>query len=128
MKIKRLIWLTIGLISLVLVGIGVILPMMPYFPFLMLSAFCFAKSSERLHKWIVNTKLYKDNLDSFVKGKGMTVAAKIRIVITVTAVMAIGFVMMFLKGLYIPCYILAGVWMAHILVFVFGIKTLCVEE
>ena len=123
MKIKRIFWLILGLVSLVFVGIGAVVPMLPYFPFLMLSTFCFAKSSERLHKWIINTNLYKKNLDSFVKGKGMTVAAKIRIMTTVTIVMAIGFVIMFLKEIYIPCYILAGVWVMHILIFIFGIKT-----
>ena len=107
MKISRIFWLILGLISLVFVGIGAVLPMLPYFPFLMLSTFCFAKSSKRLHNWIINTDLYKKNLDSFVKGKGMTVATKIRIMTTVTVVMAIGFVTMFLKEIYIPCYILA---------------------
>ena len=97
MKIKKLIWLIVGLISLVFVGIGVVVPMIPYFPFLMLSTICFAKSSERLHKWIIGTKLYQKNIDSFVKGKGMTLAAKIRIMITATIVMASGFIVMFLK-------------------------------
>ena len=123
MRIKRLFWLILGLISLVFVGIGAVVPMLPYFPFLMLSTFCFAKSSERLHKWIINTNLYKKNLDSFVKGKGMTIAAKIRIMTTVTIVMAFGFVVMFLKEIYIPCCILGGVWVMHILIFIFGIKT-----
>ena len=128
MKISRVFWLVLGLISLVFVGIGAVLPMIPYFPFLMLSTFCFAKSSERLHRWIINTDLYKKNLDSFVKGKGMTVAAKLRIMTTVTIVMAFGFVMMFRKEIYIPCCILAGVWVMHILIFLFGIKTCPVQE
>lgn len=128
MKISRVFWLVLGLISLAFVGIGAVLPMIPYFPFLMLSTFCFAKSSKRLHNWIINTNLYKKNLDSFVKGKGMTVAAKIRIMTTVTIVMAFGFVVMFLKEIYIPCYILAGVWVMHILIFIFGIKTMPTVE
>ena len=123
MPIKRIFFIVLGCISLVFVGIGVALPMIPYFPFLMLSTFCFAKSSKRLHNWIINTKLYKKNLESFGRGKGMTVGAKIRIMITVTIVMAFGFVIMFLKEIYIPCYILAGVWVMHILIFIFGIKT-----
>ena len=127
MNPKKIFWLVIGCISLVFVGLGVVLPMLPYFPFLLLSTFCFAKSSERLHNWIINTKLYKDNIDSYVKGRGMTKAAKIRIMTTVTVVMTIGFVAMFLKEIYIPCYILAGVWVMHILIFIFGIKT-CVPE
>lgn len=128
MKISRIFWLVLGLISLVFVGMGAVLPMLPYFPFLMLSTFCFAKSSKRLHNWIINTELYKKNLDSFVKGKGMTVAAKVRIMTTVTIVMAFGFVIMFMKAIYIPCYILAGVWVMHILIFIFGIKTYRPED
>ena len=128
MKINRILWLILGLISLVFVGIGAVLPMIPYFPFLMLSTFCFAKSSERLHKWIINTKLYKKNLDSFVKGRGMTIGAKIRIMITVTIVMAFGFVIMFLKAIYVPCIILAGIWVMHVLIFIFGIKTYVSEN
>ena len=123
MSIKRIFFIVLGCISLVFVGIGVALPMIPYFPFLMLSTFCFAKSSKRLHNWIINTKLYKKNLESFARRKGMTLGAKIRIMITVTIVMAFGFVIMFLKEIYIPCYILAGVWVMHILIFIFGIKT-----
>ena len=128
MNPKKIFWLIIGCISLVFVGLGVVLPMLPYFPFLLLSTFCFAKSSEKLHNWIINTKLYKDNIDSYVKGKGMTRATKTRIMTTVTIVMAIGFVAMFLKEIYIPCYILAGVWVMHILIFIFGIKTYVPEE
>ena len=120
---RRAIWLMIGLLSLVLVGVGIVLPMMPYFPFLMLSTFCFAKSSNRLHRWITGTALYQKNLDSFVKGKGMTVAAKIRILMMVTLVMGSGFVAMFFKGLYVPCGILAAIWVMHLLIFIFGIKT-----
>ena len=127
MNVKRVFWLSLGLVSLVFVGIGAVVPMLPYFPFLMLSTFCFAKSSERLHQWIIHTKLYQQNLDSFVKGRGMTVGTKIRIMTTVTAVMGFGFVMMFLKGVYVPCAILAGVWVMHLLIFIFGIKT-CVPE
>ena len=128
MNPKKIFWLIIGCISLVFVGLGVVLPMLPYFPFLLLSTFCFAKSSEKLHNWIINTKLYKDNIDSYVKGQGMTKAAKIRIMTTVTIVMAIGFTVMFLKEIYIPCYILAGVWVMHILIFIFGIKTYVPQE
>lgn len=128
MKISKLLWLILGLVSLVFVGIGALLPMIPYFPFLMLSAFCFAKSSQRLHNWIINTKLYKKNLDSFVKGKGMTIQAKIRIMSMVTIVMAFGFIVMFLKEIYIPCSILALIWLMHILIFIFKIKTYIPEQ
>ena len=128
MSVKRIIFIVLGCISLVFVGIGAVVPMIPYFPFLMLSTFCFAKSSERLHKWIINTKLYKKNLESFTKGKGMTVGAKIKIMTTVTIVMAFGFVIMFWNAIYVPCIILAGIWVMHVLIFIFGIKTYVPEN
>ena len=104
------------------------MPLLPAFPFLLLAAFCFAKSSERLHNWFINTKLYKNNLESYVKGQGMTCKTKIKMMITVTLLMAFGFTMMMLKSLYIPCIILAIVWVCHIIYFVFGVKTLRITK
>ena len=59
MKIKKIIWLTLGFIGLGLGAVGAVIPMLPAFPFLMLALFSFGKSSERLHKWFIGTKLYK---------------------------------------------------------------------
>lgn len=127
MKIKRLIWIIIGCIGVGLGAVGAVLPMLPAFPFLLLAAFSFAKSSERLYNWFINTKLYKNNLESYVQGKGMTINTKKRIIFTVTALMSVGFIMMMLKALYIPCAILAFVWVFHIVYFIFGVKTLDTE-
>ncbi|TCL54895.1 hypothetical protein EDD77_11918 [Allofournierella massiliensis] len=100
------------------------MPMLPAFPFLMLAAYCFGKSSERLDQWFRNTKLYKDNLEDYVSGRGMTRKAKIRVVITVTVLMSIGFLIMFGKGIFIGCAVLSAVWIFHVLYFFFGVKTM----
>ena len=100
-----------------------VLPLLPTVPFLLLAALGFAKSSERLHTWFTGTKLYKNNLESYVRGEGMTAAAKRRIMLTVTALMAVGFALMMRKELYILCIILACVWVGHVIYFVFGVKT-----
>ena len=122
MKIKRILWLILGFIGLGLGALGAVVPVLPSFPFLMLALFSFGKSSERLHKWFIGTKLYKNNLESFVKGQGMTWRTKIKIMITVTLLMGFGFLMMIRADLYIPCAILSCVWVFHILYFVFGVK------
>ena len=122
MKIKKILWITLGFIGVGLGAVGAVLPMLPAFPFLLLAAFSFAKSSERLHTWFINTKLYKKNLESYVSGKGMTWATKIRVMITVTILMGFGFGMMLAKSIYIPCNILFCVWVFHILYFIFGVK------
>jgi uncharacterized membrane protein YbaN (DUF454 family) len=54
----RLFWLTIGLASLVLAAVGVLLPLLPTTPFVILAAFCFMKSSQRLHDWLVNHRVF----------------------------------------------------------------------
>jgi len=50
----RLVWLVMGLTSFALGVIGVALPLLPTVPFMLLSAFCFSKSSERLHNWLLS--------------------------------------------------------------------------
>lgn len=124
MNLKKIFWIVLGCIGVGLGAVGAVLPLLPTFPFLLLAAFSFAKSSERLHTWFVSTKLYKKNLESFVQGKGMTQATKLRIMATVTVLMAVGFTVMMLKAVYVPCIILACVWVFHIVYFTFGVKTL----
>lgn len=123
MKIKKLLWLTIGGISLALGTVTALIPMLPTFPFLLLATISFAKSSEKISNWFVNTKLYKENLESYLKGLGMTIKAKIRLIITVTLGMGTGFFFMYRKELYIPCAILTMIWIGHIVYFIFGVKT-----
>ncbi|MBR3607363.1 MAG: YbaN family protein [Lachnospiraceae bacterium] len=123
MKIKKLLWLTIGGISLVLGSVTALIPMLPTFPFLLLATISFAKSSEKISNWFVNTKLYRENLESYLKGLGMTIKAKIRLIITVTLGMGTGFFFMYRKELYIPCVILTMIWIGHIIYFIFGVKT-----
>lgn len=125
MNIKKAFFIVLGCLSLGLGAVGAVLPILPTFPFLMLAAFCFAKSSEKLHNWFISTKLYKKNLESFVQGKGMTMKTKIRIMITVTILMSIGFIMM--HAVPVGRIILGFVWIFHVLYFIFGIKTLKVE-
>ena len=84
MKIKKILLVIVGCIGVGLGAVGAVVPMLPAFPFLMLAAVCFAKSSEKLDTWFKGTKLYKNNLETYVKGQGMTRKTKIKIMITVT--------------------------------------------
>lgn len=128
MTIKKLLYMALGCIGVALGAVGAVLPLLPAFPFLLLAAVCFAKSSEKLHTWFIGTKLYKQNLESYVQGRGMTKAAKRRVMITVTLLMSFSCVIMLLKGVYLPCIILGGVWVFHLLYFTFAVKLLKEEE
>ena len=121
---KRILYIILGCVGVGLGAIGAVVPMLPAFPFLMLAAFCFARSSEKLDRWFKGTKLYQDNLADYVAGRGMTVKTKVRIMITVTLLMSIGFIMMGTKGIVTGCIVLGCVWAFHILYFCFGVKTI----
>ena len=124
MKLKRLIFLILGFVCLGLGCVGIALPILPTVPFFLVTVFCFANSSQKLHDWFVWTKMYKKHLESFVKKKGMTVQTKVGIIIPVTLLMGFGFFMMMRADILIPSIILAIVWVCHIIYFVFGVKTI----
>lgn len=126
MNLKKTIYIIIGCIGLVLGAIGAVVPLLPAFPFLLLAAYCFARSSKRLHDWFVSTNLYKKNLESYVQGKGMTIKVKIRIMTVVSLTMLVGFLMM--GKVPIGRMILGIVWLCHILYFAFGIRTIKEEK
>lgn len=127
-KLFKIFWISLGFICLTLGTIGVFLPILPTVPFYLVTAFCFAKSSDKLHSWFVSTKLYKNNLETFVEKKAMTLKTKLSILISVTLVMGFGFFMMARNGIWIPCIILAVVWLCHIGYFMFRVKTEKISE
>lgn len=122
----KLLYLILGLIFLVIGTIGAVLPMLPSVIFLLIAAFFFAKSSQKIHNWFLSTNLYKKNLESYAKKRAMTVKTKIGLVISITITMSIGFIMMY--RVPIGRLILFVVWICHILYFIFGIKTIKNEE
>ena len=128
MSPKRIVFAALGCICLALGCIGIALPILPTVPFFLATVFFFANSSQKLHDWFVGTNMYKKHLESYVQKRGMLMKTKLTILTSVTAIMAVGFVMMFLKGIYVPCVILAIVWVCHIIYFLFGVKTIKEEE
>ncbi|MGD6729864.1 MAG: YbaN family protein [Pleomorphochaeta sp.] len=117
----KLILIILGFISLILSIIGIVIPILPTTPFLLLSAFCFFKGSKKLDQWFKNTALYKKHVDAFIEDKEMDLKSKISTILTLTILFSIGF--FFAKNLIVVRIILAIIWIIHILYFTLYIKT-----
>jgi len=117
-------YITLGVLLFGFGAAGTVLPLLPTTPFIVLSAVCFSKSSERLHAWCVSTKFYKNNVDGFVKHRTMTVKAKVTLLATVTVVMGLSYVILTVFSTPIAArIILAAVWVCHIVYFGIIVKT-----
>ena len=90
----RIVWLLIGFLAMGLGAVGVVLPVLPTTPFLLLASFCLAKGSARFHRWFTGTKLYKKHLESFVENRTMTLKTKFSLLIPASCMLLLAFLAM----------------------------------
>lgn len=57
-KLKKVLWTTVGFLSLGMAYVGLVTPGIPYSCFIVFAAYCFAKGNERMHKWIYSHKIF----------------------------------------------------------------------
>ena len=124
--LKKAFFIVLGCVSLALGTIGIVLPILPTVPFYLLTAFCFANSSERLHDWFIHTTVYKKYIGSYFRRRGMTKKAKRLLIGTVTAIMVPGFILM--DKVPVGRAIMLVVWMGHIFYFGFKVQTITQQE
>lgn len=88
-NIKKILYLSVAFLCVGIGAVGVVLPVLPTTPFLLLASFCFAKGSDRFHRWFLSTKLYQKHLESFVTNKMMTLKTKVCILVPATLMMLV---------------------------------------
>jgi len=74
--IWRLFLIAVGSLSLVLAVLGVFLPLLPTVPLVLLAAACFARSSERVHDWLLDHPRLGPLVRSYRDGRGIPRRAK----------------------------------------------------
>ena len=116
----KYVWLSVGCIFLGLGVLGVFLPILPTTPFILVTLFCFAKGSDRRHRWLLSTKLYQNHVKRFNETRSMTLKAKVIILAFASAMLLSGFY--FSKSIYARIIILIVLSVKYY-VFIFKIKT-----
>ncbi len=86
-NILKISFIILGFISLGLGILGIVLPILPTTPFLLLASYFFAKGSNRFHKWFISTKLYENYLEEFITSRAMTLKRKLSILLPVSAML-----------------------------------------
>ena len=76
-KLKKALFIPLGFICVVLGLVGIVLPILPTTPFLLLAAFLFYRSSEKLHDRLLNSKLLGDYISSYMKHRAIKRKIKI---------------------------------------------------
>lgn len=91
---KKFILIIIGSVSLVLGSLGVIIPLLPTTPFLLLSLACFVKSNKKLYLFILNNKYLAPYVADYMSGNGIPKKAKQRAILLIW--ITIGFSVVFI--------------------------------
>ena len=123
--VVRYVFLTIGAISFALGTAGIVLPLLPTVPFYMLTLFCLARGSERLHKMFLASSLYQKTVAAYERDKALTLRAKLSILVSVSAIMAVG--AYFSQDMPIALMVMGIIWVAHVIALAFIIKTKKIE-
>ncbi|MGL5439844.1 MAG: YbaN family protein [Filifactoraceae bacterium] len=120
-NIKKVIFIVIGSLAFILGAIGVMLPILPTTPFLLLSSFCFVRGSKKFDRWFKSSKIYKKYLEDFEQNKCMTLKQKIFIL--VFADIMITFPLVILDNVYIKLFLILVIIIKYYY-FIFRIKTI----
>lgn len=121
----KVVLIILGFISMGIGIVGIVVPILPTTPFLLLASFFFAKGSKRFHDWFISTKIYKKYLESFVQSKAMTLKNKLTILLPVSLMLIITFI--FVNNLHARI-VLVILFIGKYLYFFTQIKTIAKEE
>lgn len=116
----KLIYVIIGLVAMLIGTIGIVLPILPTTPFLLVAAICFTKGSKKLDNWFKSTQLYKNHLEDFVNNREMKKNTKIYILLFASVLLLCAFLSM--KNIYGRMTILALIAFKYYY-FIFKVKT-----
>lgn len=87
--ISRFAWLSIGIFSLALGGVGILLPLIPTTPFVLVAAVAFAKSSNRLHQWLIEHDIFGPLIENWRRNGAISRPAKVASILSMAAIFVV---------------------------------------
>lgn len=89
----QFLWAGLGVLCVALAMIGIVLPLLPTVPFLLLAAFFFARSSSRLHTWLITHRLFGPMIEDWQRSGAIRSTAKKAASLSIAAVFGISLLM-----------------------------------
>ncbi len=106
MDVRKAVLIFLGTVCVGLGIMGMFLPLMPTTVFLLMAAYCYSKSSEKFHNWLMTNKLFGKHISDYKSGKGISVRQKITTIAILWA--SIGFsIWMTAAGFWLTLLLLA---------------------
>jgi len=97
----RVFWLVVGILALALGGLGVVLPLLPTTPFVLVAAFAFANSSDTLHQWLLDHNIFGPLIANWQRYGAISGPTKVLSLLSMLAVLVISLVMA------VPAFVIA---------------------
>ena len=112
----RFVWILFGFTALGVGVLGIFLPLVPTVPLVLLAAFCFAKSSERLHKWLTRHKTFGPMISDWNENGAIRPNAKKMATVSIAIVFGISLIL----GLPTKVLVIQAVTLTCVLVFIWS--------
>ena len=108
-KLVRALFFVAGTVSLAIGTIGIVLPILPTTPLLLLALACYCRSSKRMTKWVLTNKYFGSYIRRYKEGKGIPIKTKIIAIATLWITISYS------------AFFIVNIWIVQLILFVIAI-------
>jgi len=117
----KIIFATLGVISLIMAVIGFFLPLLPTVPFVLLAAFLFDRSSSKMHNWITSHTLFGKYIRDYNQDKSISIKVKVLAIAMMWISMSVSIFVVFRDTWWVQLLLVSIA--VGVTVFIIGMKT-----